>query len=457
MQKKVIQDIKKIKNTNKRPFLEKKDNFVDFNKEKDNISSSQKEEKKIFQKNILISNDDIVSSVKKDNNISDSFKKNNYNPIWFIAILSVIFLLFTVFSLFEKAKIEITPKTEVVGFENKMIASDYEKGKTSLKFSTIVISEKIQEEISALEEYVEDYSKGFVFLYNSFSKNPQKISANTRLEGSNGLIYKTKEDTVIPGLKSDSEPGYVEVEVYALESGSEYNTEPLDFNVVSFKGTNKYDSIYGRSNGIISGGFKGNRISVSEKDKDFIINSSIDKFKDRLFQKAKDEIPSGFVLFDGAFNIKVKDSSVSISDVDKSKFFINLDIILYGILFEEENLTNEIFKYAVNTNTSLNKEDNIFIKDINSFLFKLSNNIDIFDIENTSEIDFVLSGAPTFIWKISKEEVVESLLGKKRKDFLSIMSEFKEINSAEVSLSPFWKKFFPEKHKFFEVNINYPI
>src|SRR3989344_6062534 len=82
-------------------------------------------------------------------------------------------------------------------------------------------------------------AKGTVLIYNNFSSVPQRLDIDTRLEGSNGKIYKTVKKIVVPGMRS-SAPGSVEVGIYAAAGGEEYNSGPLDFTIFGFKGTPKY-------------------------------------------------------------------------------------------------------------------------------------------------------------------------------------------------------------------------
>src|SRR6185436_19331087 len=103
--------------------------------------------------------------------------------------------------------------------------------------------------------------------YNNYSTASQNLDIDTRLEGSNGKIYKTKTKIVIPGMK-DGKTGSVEVKVYASVAGPEYNSAPLDFKIFGFKGTPKYSKFYGRSKGALSGGAKGKAPALSAEEED---------------------------------------------------------------------------------------------------------------------------------------------------------------------------------------------
>jgi hypothetical protein len=58
-----------------------------------------------------------------------------------------------------------------------------------------------------------------------------------------------------------------------------------------------------------------------------------------------------------------------------------------------------------------------------------------------------LSGQTNIVWDVSSEEIIDSLLDKKKRDFESIMSTYKNIDSALVVLRPFWQTTFPSKRE----------
>ena len=60
--------------------------------------------------------------------------------------------------------------------------------------------------------------------------------------------------------------------IYAAGAGEEYNSTPLDFEILVFKGTPKYSKFYARSKGDITGGFKGKSPVVSSLNKITVIS-----------------------------------------------------------------------------------------------------------------------------------------------------------------------------------------
>src|SRR3989344_1158856 len=168
--------------------------------------------------------------------------------IWFVAIVSIAFFLFALSYMFSKATITITPKSQNLILKENLSAS--KDSASTLPFDLVIISGEESKEIQTTEQKdIFQKAKGVVVIYNAFSSSPQMLSIDTRLEGSNGKLYKTETKTVVPGKSKAGVPGSVEVKIYANEPGVEYNSAPLDFKILGFKGTSKYAGFYARSKG----------------------------------------------------------------------------------------------------------------------------------------------------------------------------------------------------------------
>src|SRR3989344_1617125 len=193
-----------------------------------------------------------IPSQTKENNKKSKFR------IYFVALFSVVFLLFALSFLFSKAKITIVPKTEEMSLNENLSAVKGGNAALGLSFDLVVISGEESKTVPGGEEKdVAIPAQGTVLIYNSYSASVQNLDIDTRLEGSNGKIYKTVKKITVPGRISENKPGSVEVGIYGAETGEGYNSAPLDFKIFGFKGTPKYDKFYARSKGEITGGFKG--------------------------------------------------------------------------------------------------------------------------------------------------------------------------------------------------------
>lgn len=369
--------------------------------------------------------------------------------MWFAAIIAIIFLLFGVTFLFGQAKITIDPKIENLNLNEDMVATRG-VGDGDLAFDLVLIpGEETDTLIGKTEENVSLKARGTVILYNSFSTAPQILDIDTRLEGSNGKMYKTEKRVTIPGMTKDGTPGSVEVGVYGVEAGEAYNSVPLDFKIFGFKNGPKYTKFYARSKNPIEGGYIGKMTTVSEEEKTAALARLKDSLRAKLIQKTADQIPEGFILFDDAVKLVIEQETVD-KIGEAGKVPVTVKGTLYGFLFEESELTKKIVK------TSLEDYDDsdVYIPNLADFTFTLSaGDISFKDIRN---ISFNLTGSGKIVYKVDDDQIRGDTLGAKKKDFQNILSRYTNIDTASVVIRPFWKGTFPEKMNKIKVNVEYP-
>ena len=371
--------------------------------------------------------------------------------LWFVAMISVLILLFAVSFLFSGAKITINPKIKNLVLNENLNAIRDSNDANNLSFDVVSISGEETKTIpGGVEKDVAEKAKGTVVIYNAFNSSPQLLSIDTRLEGTNGKMYKTEKAITVPGMGSNGTPGSVEVGIYGVEAGAEYNSAPVDFKIFGFKNTPKYSKFYARSKGEIIGGLKGKSRQVSDEEKIATINELKTTLQAKLLKKATDQIPSGYILFKDAIFLDDDGGSMSIASTD-GLVPMTLKGTFYGFLFEEKKLTEKIVKDNIDNYDG----SEVYIPNIRDLTFYLANkeNISFKDVTN---IDFNLSGSVKIVWKVDEEKLINDVLGKKKKDFNQIMSQYANIDSADLTLKPIWKMSFPDKIKDIKVIVNYP-
>ncbi len=382
--------------------------------------------------------------------IKEDANKSRY-PLWIVAIISLLFFLFALSYLFSKATVTVNPKIEESVLDENLSAS-LDGNAETLPFDLVVISGEENKTVQTTEEKdVSLRAEGVVMIYNAFSSSSQALDIDTRLEGSNGKMYKTKKRIVVPGMTKGSVPGSSEVGIYASASGEEYNSAPLDFKIFGFKGTPKYSKFYARSKGPIAGGFQGKFSTIGESEKTKVVNEMKTALQVKLLKKATDQIPDGFILFkDGVF-LNTDDKNIDFTISSDKMLPVKLRGTLYGIIFDEQKISKKIAEDKV-----LNYDGgDIYIpkiRDLTFFLF--SKDSDSFG--SVKNIEFNLSGPAKIVWKFDQAKLAGELLGKSKKDFNQILSLYPNVLSAELKLSPFWKMSFPKKTEQIEIIVNYP-
>ena len=385
-----------------------------------------------------------------ETDINYTKKKSKY-LLWTVAAISVGFCFFAVSYLFAKAEISVNPKIQNVTLNENLSASK-DSSSGGLAFNLVVIPGQQDQTIQANgQKDVKIAATGTVVVYNAFSSAPQALNIDTRLEGSNGKIYKTLTKTTVPGMNKSGTPGSVEVSIYGSATGIEYNSGPLDFKIFGFKGTPKYAKIYARSKGSIAGGFVGKAPDVLDADKATALTTLKTSLQAKLLQQATDQTPDGFILFKDAIFVNADDSSISsVFNKDNSVTYTESGT-LYGILLNEKDLTKKI----ATDNVDKYDGSDVYLPHIKDLVFSLSNkdNTSFADIQN---INFNLSGSSKIVWRLDVNKFTGDLLGKSKSDFTQILTQYPNIDSATLKLSPVWKMTIPDKLKNIKVVVNYP-
>jgi hypothetical protein len=381
-----------------------------------------------------------------------AMKENKHRPrytLWMVALVSLVFLFFALSYMFSRATITIGPKIQEVTLNENISAT---KDGGDVPFDLVVISgEEVKKVESTEKKTIEVKAKGTVIIYNAFSTKSQTLNINTQLEGSNGLIYKTDRRLVVPGIGKDGKPGSIEVNIYGAEAGESYNSKPLDFKILGFKGTPKYTKFYARSKGDIAGGVKGQFYAIPEAEKDSIVLGLKEALELKLLKKASEQIPPGFVLFKDAVFLNTGEAD-TVSYSKDNIVPISLKGTLYGFLFNEKKLTMKIAKDV------LDKYDNtdVFIPNIKDLSFTIVNK-ETLSFSDAKNINITLKGPAKIVWKFDADRFTGDLLNKPKNDFNTILAKYPNVTSANVVLKPFWRMSFPDKTKDIKVIVNYPI
>ncbi len=378
-------------------------------------------------------------------------KKRSRYMLWSVALFSLLAFIFAVSFWFGRATITVNPKIADVVLNHNFTATK-DAGSQALSFDLVVIKGEESKKIETAEERdVSEKATGTVILYNAFSSTPQTLSINTKLEGSNGKIYITGSRIVIPPVVSDGTPGSIEIAVFAIAPGAEYNSGPLDFKIVGFKGTPKYAKFYGRSKGPLSGGYIGKAPKISDSDKTTAVGEIKKTLNEKLLKRAIGQIPENFILFKNAVFLDVDSAGETTVYNPDHSITMTEKGTLYGFLFNEQKLTKKIAE----SNITKYDGSEIYIKDIRDLNFTLTNK-DSVSFADAGVINFNLAGPAKVIWKIDVIKFGRDMLGRSKKDFLHVLAGYPSIDSAVLKLRFPWMQSVPAKSKDIDIIVNYP-
>jgi hypothetical protein len=350
--------------------------------------------------------------------------------------------------------VSVDPKTEDVVL-NENLSADKDSNGSGLSFDSVVIPGEVSKNVPVTgEKDVSTAAVGTVLIFNAFSSSPQNLNVDTRLLASNGKIYKTQAKTIVPGMSKDGTPGQVEVGIYAEKAGQEYNSTPLDFNILGFKGTPKYYkfSVRTKTGTTITGGFIGKAPDISPTDKATALGDLKTTLQAELLSKAIAQIPDGFILFKDAVFLNTDDSNLSSVYNQDNSATLTLNGTLTGIILSEKELTKKIAEDSI----LKYDESLVYIPNIKDLVFSLPTQIDSTTLADMQTINFNLSGSAKIVWKLDENKFMSDLLGKPKNYFSQVLSQYPNINSAILTITPVWKMSIPDQDKDVKVIVNYP-
>ncbi|MDQ5883306.1 MAG: hypothetical protein QG654_219 [Patescibacteria group bacterium] len=378
--------------------------------------------------------------VYEDSYMSEK-KSGGGKAIWYVAVFCILFLVFALSFFFSSASVIVTPRSGNIEINKLVVANKNPLDNKSLSFDLVTLSGEESVSIENTEKkYVERKATGKVRIFNNNSSEVQKLLIDTRLVAGDGKIYKTVKAVVVPGQKTvDGKkiPGSIDVDIYAEASGEEYNKPETDLKIFGFKGNPKYETIYAKSIGEISGGFKGETFALSAEEETTQKLALETKLKESLLEKARAELPEGFIIYDDAVILE-KEAPEAVSSDAGTKLLLKGK--LHAFIFKKENLIRELVKEAV-PDFDKNK---VTIKDLESISLSLMSASEI-DPTDVDSISVSVKGNTEIIWEIDEQAIKDVLVGVKERKFESIIGEFKSIEKAELQIKPIWKTTVPSE------------
>lgn len=357
-----------------------------------------------------------------------------------IALLIAGFIV-GMMTVFASATIDITPKTQNIDVDTKIIGVMGEATTSAVRYEVIKLSDSKTASVPANgEEAVELKASGKIVIYNNFSTEPQRLIVRTRFESADGLIFRIPESIIVPGktIKGGVEtPGSIETTVFADEAGDKYNIKKSDFTIPGFKTDEaRFKNFYARSSTNMTGGFVGKMKKVAEADKQTALQSIDTEAQANLQKNLESKIPEGLTLLPGSIIYK----SVELPQKDEnSSVTLGKEVTAYALMLNKQDLSDKIVNEYI---ASSSDWDNIksTIKDFS--LLKIVNMPD--SLETNDKINLQIKGLVKVSADIDASVISQKLLGAPKGDAAKLMDEFAGISSITATIRPIWKQSFPK-------------
>ena len=396
--------------------------------------------------------EDLIRNSKNDS-VSNGFSRSRNSlptqvgsgkfgkKAWISIGIAAVIVIIAILSFFSGGNFAYVPKSASISFNHDVYTAS-KTGENALLFSVVKLSGEKSETVSASgEEQVSRKASGIIVVYNDASTVAQKLVANSRFEAANSKVYRIKDVISIPGKKTVngvSQPGSVEVAVYADEAGESYNQNLTDFTLPGLKGSDRYKTIYARSKTSMAGGFVGMAKVVNEETLTKAKNELKTALETQLLTEARAQVPEDFVLPSTLSTLDYED--LPQVDAEGGGAIIGLKANFHGVMFKKIELS----KHLASKKMELIESDVVEIEPLDSLSLSFFGNLPT-DLLSANQVSFEVSGTSDLVWQTDEGALRADLIGKKKKDVESILSNYPSIASANATVRPFWKRSFPDE------------
>lgn len=345
---------------------------------------------------------------------------------------------------FSRAAFTIVPKTVPVTI-NGAYTAQAAGTKGSLTYELAVVKGSANVSVPATDgPSISTSAKGKVTVYNKYAATAQRLIAGTRFADSTGRIYRLTDSISIPGYTTSGGaivPGSVTATVVADQPGESYNLTKSeatdDLSIVAYKGTPRYETVYGRVSTDIVGGFVGTKKTVSPS----VLASTTAELKQKIIsslsEQIKNTLPDGYIMYPNAY-VPIF-STATVGGGDPKSATVTLQGTLYGILFKKGELVARVAG-----EDALSSFDGFAFDTpgFESLDFSIANQKD-FSPEKKNTLIIKLKGDASLVGSIPVEELKKKLAGLSLADTSSVLRQYKpviEIDKSSGEITPPWSK-----------------
>ena len=368
--------------------------------------------------------------------------KRKFKYVWVIACVLLLVLVYSAITWLSSAEILVSPvKHHVVLKKAKIALKDIK--------NTLVEFDQTESLTVPSGGFMEANSKakGSIVLYNAYSTSAIKLASGSSLLAPNTLIYKTVNAVSIPGYKmvgGKKVPGSVVVNVEAEKVGDSYNASFTDFSVPSFKGTDKYDKVYGRSKTNIDGGLSGKVAKISKE----AISSSTAQVLQTLASSTEEQIKNKIKNIDPAFVYIPKLTYLSYSapeqkpSDDGKQILITAKVHGIIILLNKDSLSEQLVKENSILDDSQIGSRVKFDVDTTNVTATMQVDVDVDSIRKNFVYLF-FSGDTDIASAIDEKKISSAVSGLSKSQALKVLPDLIESKDFQIKTSPWWTDTLP--------------
>ncbi len=363
--------------------------------------------------------------------------KSKRYVLWTIATVTVAVFIAVFVGVFNGAVVTLTAKSQVVEPKFSFMASKQLK-QGDIQYQTITLTKDAATQLPYTgNKTLNAKASGTITITNNTTSS-QKLIANTRVEASNGLVFRLKTAVTIPAKKS-GKAGVVKVAVVADEAGENYNIAASSFKIPGLKTTPiKYQNIIGSSDQPMKGGASGVVPIVNQTDLAKSRESLRTALSSELSNEVQVQVPQEFILYPESMTFSYE--SKPMETLGTSTVKIIEHGTLRAVVLSRADLATLIASKTLPSGDY--KNEPVTIPNLNQLKLTFQNLTP--EAVEKGTLYGRVDGKATIHWTFNEKEVKQSLKGLSKEEVEPILAKLGAIEKMSLVLKPFWKGHFPE-------------
>ncbi|MBU6142015.1 hypothetical protein KGO95_02775 [Patescibacteria group bacterium] len=286
------------------------------------------------------------------------------------------------------------------------------------------------------KKQVQQYATGTITIFNAYSSQPQQLVATTRFMTPDGKIFRLDRSIMVPAAQivdGNVVASSTEAMVTADQPGPDYNIGPVQlFTIPGFQGTPKYKTFYGTSSANMTGGFTGEVAYPTPGDIAAAEKTAAADLQDALTTKLLSEVPNDFKILDGAQQFSLTSQTPDTTTDANGNFTILTKATATAIAFKESDAVSLLENKALSANTEQ------YAVGTTSLTYDLAR-ADF----TKGQISFPVHFSATLARVMDAAALKAKIAGKSETDLKTTIFALPGLDSATISLWPFWVKTVP--------------
>jgi len=294
---------------------------------------------------------------------------------------------------------------------------------------------------------VAEKATGKIIIYNAHSSAPQPLVATTRFAAPDGKIFRLIERLTVPGAKivqGRIEPSSIEARVVADTPGEAYNIGPVSkFTIPGFSGTPRFATFYAESKEAMSGGAIGETAYPNADDINKAKATVAKTLEEAMKTLILTQVPEVLKLIDGTTQFKLLKQEVDARVDASGKFSVFAEAELSLMLFKEQDMLAML----------LGKIQAEAGPDFEVKSYKLTYNSPEFSAVS-GKLTLPIDYEAVLAKKVDLEFLKDKIAGKSETDLKALIFSIAGLESAKISLWPFWVRSVPEREGRINITID---